>query len=168
MVNYADNAPQGYMGDWRRGAPLGRASVTPQNKPCAAPGLISYRCASPYGWIMIGATDHDDAMREALRSSPHAERRNLQIWNGVEYVPATDEPAATVHNSVSYSPKVTLQRVRLDSGGYDPCGAYWGCGEPLYWAATDDGELDTTFRAHDRDAAKAHVRTLIPAARFHR
>jgi hypothetical protein len=35
---------------------------------------------------MIGATDADDAMREALRSSSDARREDLQIWNGREYV----------------------------------------------------------------------------------
>lgn len=66
------------------------------------------------------------------------------------------------------SPKVTLQRVRLDSSGYDSTGAYFGHGSPLYWAATDDGALDITFRAADRDAAKAHVRDVMPGARFYR
>lgn len=56
------------------------------NRPLAAKGLISYRCKSAYGWIMIGATDHDDAMREAFRSSSVARRDDLQIWNGREYV----------------------------------------------------------------------------------
>jgi len=56
------------------------------DKPCAAPGLISYRCKCSYGWIMIGAKDHDDAMREARRSSDNVTRDNLQIWNGIEYV----------------------------------------------------------------------------------
>jgi hypothetical protein len=53
--------------------------------PCAAPGLTSYRCRLPFGWIMIGARDHDDAMREALRSSDAARRENLQVWNGTAY-----------------------------------------------------------------------------------
>lgn len=34
---------------------------------------------------------------------------------------------------------VYLFRVRLDSGGYDAGGAYWGCGAPLYWATDGDG-----------------------------
>jgi hypothetical protein len=53
------------------------------NRPCAAPGLISYRARSRYGWIMIGATDDDDAMREARRSTDAP--TNLQRWNGREY-----------------------------------------------------------------------------------
>lgn len=59
------------------------------NRPCAAPGLTSYRYRGPYGWIMIGATDNADALREAQRSLSYgtATVERLQIWNGSEYVP---------------------------------------------------------------------------------
>ncbi|MEN5275780.1 hypothetical protein ABE527_02405 [Brucella sp. TWI432] len=58
------------------------------DRPLAAPGLISFRCRSPYGgWIMIGANNPDEAMSEALRSSQTASRDTLQIWNGYRYVP---------------------------------------------------------------------------------
>ena len=36
--------------------------------------------------------------------------------------------------------KLHLQRVRLDSGGYDPGGAYWGHGAPLFVAWGDGTE----------------------------
>jgi hypothetical protein len=58
------------------------------NKPMAAEGLVSYRCKGVYGWIMIGAVDHDDAMSEAYRSSDWARRETLEVWNGTEYVKA--------------------------------------------------------------------------------
>ena len=61
--------------------------------------------------------------------------------------------------------KVTLQRIRLNQGGYDRCGAYWGVGCPLYWASYDiknpthwDTD-DCFFRARDREHAKEIVRT---------
>lgn len=57
------------------------------DKPCAAHGLTSYRYKGRYGWIMIGARDDADALREAARSSSDAiNRANLQVWNGTEYV----------------------------------------------------------------------------------
>jgi hypothetical protein len=56
------------------------------DKPLAAPGLISYRCRSPFGWCMIGATDHADAMREAARSMRDPKPSDLQIWDGKAYV----------------------------------------------------------------------------------
>jgi hypothetical protein len=40
-----------------------------QDRPMADAGLTSYRYPSRYGgYIMIGATDADDALREAKRS----------------------------------------------------------------------------------------------------
>lgn len=49
--------------------------------------------------------------------------------------------------------RVSLRRVRLDSGGYDKGGAYWGIGETLYYASgSEDGEV--YVRASGRDAAK--------------
>lgn len=62
---------------------------------------------------------------------------------------------------------VTLQRVKLDSGGYDQGGAYWGSGQPLYWASLDDS-AGWYFRAPSRDAAKVIVRETIPNAKFAR
>lgn len=34
--------------------------------------------------------------------------------------------------------KVRMRRVRLDSGGYDPGGAYFGTGAPLYYVSGDE------------------------------
>ena len=66
--------------------------------------------------------------------------------------------------------KFHLQRVPLDSGGYDPGGAYWGLGDPLY-VAFGEGELEVQemfFRAKSRDGAKTQVRGAFPAATFYR
>lgn len=60
--------------------------------------------------------------------------------------------------------KWTLQRVRLDSGGYDTGGAYWGIGEPLYWASA--GDVDRYVRASDREIAKTRIRKEFPEAFF--
>lgn len=60
------------------------------NRPCAAPGLTSYRYPTHRGdWIMIGAIDEQDALREANRSLtyPTAAIQHLQVWNGTAYVP---------------------------------------------------------------------------------
>ena len=59
-----------------------------------------------------------------------------------------------------------LQRVRLDSGGYDAGGAYWGIGQPLYrWSHENDDEC-SYLRANSRDDAKAQIRDVVPNARF--
>jgi hypothetical protein len=61
------------------------------------------------------------------------------------------------------SGRVRLARVRLDRGGYDPGGAYWGAGEPL-WRAEDAEGREQFLRAAGRDAAKAKV----PGCTFYR
>ena len=50
-------------------------------RPCAAPGLTSYR----YGNIMIGATSTRDALVQADRSLTHgvASIDRLEIWNAL-------------------------------------------------------------------------------------
>ena len=63
--------------------------------------------------------------------------------------------------------KFYLRKVRLDNGGYDPNGTYFGHGQPLYWC-TDDDEVDFMLRASTRDEAKASVREEYPEARFYR
>lgn len=58
------------------------------DRPCASVGLTSYRAKLPYGWIMIGAKNKLDAMKEADRSSDRW--TDLEIWSTKEgkYVPA--------------------------------------------------------------------------------
>jgi hypothetical protein len=63
--------------------------------------------------------------------------------------------------------RLVLRRIRVDSGGYDPNGTYFGVGRPLYWCADDSGQIDFVLRA-DREEAKRHVRDKYPQARFYR
>lgn len=57
--------------------------------PLAAAGLTSYRYRGRYGWVMIGARDNADALREAKRSiDGQALLGKLEVWNGERYVPA--------------------------------------------------------------------------------
>ena len=60
------------------------------NKPLAAHNWTSYRYKGPYGWIMIGAKDVNDALKQANLSlvSGQAEIHHLEVWNGGTYVPA--------------------------------------------------------------------------------
>lgn len=51
------------------------------DRPMACQGLNSYRYAGRYGWIIIGAYDNDDAMREAGRSTrDELSPEKLQVW----------------------------------------------------------------------------------------
>lgn len=66
--------------------------------------------------------------------------------------------------------RLQLFQIRLDSGGYDAGGAYWGHHQRLYCAMDQHGET-VFFRARDRDAAKAHIRAehdAPEAVRFYR
>lgn len=63
--------------------------------------------------------------------------------------------------------KVSLCRVPINSGGYDPGGAYWGTGEPL-WCATDGNGDTKYFRAPSRTVAKSQLGQWFPNIRFFR
>jgi hypothetical protein len=74
--------------------------------------------------------------------------------------------------------RFTLRRIYIDHQGYDPGGAYWGIGSPLfYWAVTikvtGEGwetadEFNGFFRALTREKAKQIIRNIHPKARFFR
>ena len=70
--------------------------------------------------------------------------------------------------------KLQLERVRLDRGGYDQHGRYFGVGEPLYQYTNDDGTTSDYFyryvRARDRAEAKRKIREepFMRDARFYR
>jgi hypothetical protein len=61
-----------------------------------------------------------------------------------------------------------LCREYLDSQGYDEGGAYWGHGDPLYYAYTEFCDNDMLVRAPSRDAAKFHVIQKFPLATFYK
>lgn len=62
-------------------------------------------------------------------------------------------------------------RTRLNQGGYDRYGFYWGIGQPLYHYF-DDGDskehVDGDIRADGRDHAKAKILAIHPEAVFAR
>jgi hypothetical protein len=69
-------------------------------------------------------------------------------------------------NQAEPAERFYLRRVRLDSGGYDNGGAYWGTGQPLYyWEGEDSGSSDY-IRARGRADAKRQIRENCPEARF--
>lgn len=65
--------------------------------------------------------------------------------------------------------KLHLRRVRINSGGYDDGGAYWGIGQPLF-ECFDGDDFNVYLRARDREAAKAKIRSEYnyPDAKFYR
>jgi len=68
--------------------------------------------------------------------------------------------------------KFHLVQLRIDKGGYDSGGAYWGKWQshPM-WAAWGDGPLwknEMWIRARSREEAKAQVRDSFKHATFYR
>ena len=67
--------------------------------------------------------------------------------------------------------KARLVRVPLNSGGYDPGGAYWGIGKPLYTVRAECEEYDGYewyFRADSRAQAEWILTSEFPLATFRR
>ncbi len=69
--------------------------------------------------------------------------------------------------------RATLQEIRLDRGGYDRHGSYWGSGSRLYRIDSEEnadlaayGRIEPDacryFRASDRACAIAHVNAKYP------
>lgn len=78
------------------GGAYGRADYTARtgsDRPMAAPGLTSYRYRNgAFGFVMIGARDRDEALREAARSvtGGEVEASRLEVWDAraLAYRPA--------------------------------------------------------------------------------
>lgn len=65
-----------------------------------------------------------------------------------------------------FSGKLRIRSVRLNRGGYDTYGQYFGEGEPVFLIESDDGEISHHVRAPNRSKAKAIAREMYPLARF--
>lgn len=77
--------------------------------------------------------------------------------------------------------KMHLVRLRFADGDYDAGGAYWGCGNPIYWAVSDKtdgnfpikkwdgsfvpGRIQVFVRARDREDAARQVMEVLPECR---
>lgn len=68
--------------------------------------------------------------------------------------------------------KFYLSKLKLDSGGYDSGGAYWGHPNNLYRAYSSEGNgeevQESFFRAKNRKEAKETVKASFPGAKFYR
>jgi hypothetical protein len=138
---------RGYMGD-PRGASLGRSNRDRESTirrlrdeiESAVRRAENYRDDS-----QLFLFDYDRARRDECiaRLEVDLERDRAELAR----LEAATEP-----------PRFHLRRVRLDSGGYDPGGAYWGTGGTLFEASTADSSDFLTLRIYPRDATAAFKR----------
>ncbi len=54
-------------------------------------------------------------------------------------------------------PKLDIQRVRVDAGGYDATGAYWGAGPDVFIATSPDGRDEIAVRARTIKEARQKI-----------
>jgi len=64
------------------------------------------------------------------------------------------------------SGKCLLQKMRINTGGYDAGGAYWGIGNPMYVCQDLSGNL-YYVRAKNREDAKQQIIEKNPTAKFY-
>jgi len=66
--------------------------------------------------------------------------------------------------------KCHLIRVRLNQGGYDSSGRYWGIDRPLfnYWFDDEDVSREDYIRANNREHAITLITKIYPNLKFYR
>jgi hypothetical protein len=69
-----------------------------------------------------------------------------------------------VKKPAEYTGKIEVHLVPLDTGGYDPNGTYFGTGSPLFWIASEDGQIDWVSRYKNPHDALEEVKALYPKA----
>ena len=152
-----DKTPdRGYMGDTRRGASMGRVSFDSRDPAAVAElrrqadsletaaGYFETYKADRSFYLMQHLSDARDAELDALAAARRSEAAELRATlAAIEAAP----PVLKLH----------LNRVRLDSGGYDSGGAYWGHGGPLYVAYDDAGLFQEFTRAWSRSEAQREI-----------
>jgi len=55
------------------------------------------------------------------------------------------------------APKLDIQRIRVDTGGYDATGAYWGAGPDVFIATSPDGRDEIAVRARTINEARQKI-----------
>lgn len=73
----------------------------------------------------------------------------------------------TIKGEPSYDGQLYIRKIRLDSGGYDVNGTYFGTGDPLFWVVAPDYSIDRVYRAKNRATLVAELAQTYPRARFY-
>ena len=62
--------------------------------------------------------------------------------------------------------KLYLQKLRINKGGYDDHGVYYGVGRPVYTYYSDNEPITGEVRAIDREDAKCLIEEKYPNKEF--
>lgn len=96
----------------------------------------------------------------------------MSTFNPDKLKPVNSQYGAPMGRPGTFHPaneeKVRVSEVRINRGGYDSGGAYWGLGAPLYWVRSDNGDVNEFFRAWSREAAKEKALAVNPNLKFFR
>ena len=95
---------------------------------------------------------------------PNYKTHDPQGWCGDPSRGAALSRPTIKNEPASYTGRLSLRRIRLNAGGYDANGTYFGTGTPLYWCANEEGTVDFMLRAPSRDAALYKIRESYPNA----
>lgn len=101
-----------------------------------------------------------------MNTTPNYQTNNPKGWCGDPRRGAA-LGRCSLEGTPDFSGKLYVRKVRLDSGGYDSNGTYFGTGDPLYWVASADGSIDRVCRARDRYDAASKALRWYPNARFY-
>jgi hypothetical protein len=101
-----------------------------------------------------------------MTSGPDYKTHDPKGWGGDPSRGAALGRPTVKDEGKDFQGRISIRRVRLDSGGYDKNGMYFGHGAPLYWCASEDGGIDFMLRAGDREAAREKVLKDYPKARI--
>ena len=112
-------------------------------------------------WFGPSKSSKSAPARHAKRKSPAEIERDI-----AETLAKAPRKSHLSKRPTDPSEPFSLRRVRLNSGGYDENGRYFGQGQPLW--EYDNREDWGHLRAATRDAAKRALLTKIPSAKFRR
>jgi hypothetical protein len=148
---------RGYMGDRRRGASMGRGNRHADSLLADARERVAdmerdlkeARDGFNPGWY---ETDRESGVVSFTPNFPtHADyvaHREKLLTDAREELESLEARAS--------DRRFHLRKVALDSGGYDPGGAYWGHGGELFEAWNGAGDF-MTVRIYPKDRAAAFV-----------
>ena len=162
------------MGNPRRGASLGRAGHDWQATAAAArediASLESTLAQFADSTWVPGWYDRDRESGAVIfePNFPTPESRAQWVAGLEERLSTARRELAAAESSPADRQRFHLVRERLDSGGYDSGGAYWGHGSPLYRYESADSQNEGYLRAADRGEARREVLEIYPGATFYR